>query len=166
MSLSLLNVKITECTFDGKECLIDYSLTSLTSTSLFLVQDQDIPFLRITPDKMLLEIWLGIPPQTEIEKNLLINALILPDTFELAPNTIINKTTSLEYPFKKSGYWLERSEETVIPLKNKTRIKAKVIQGFGTSKIGPQKVRSIHELYTWQLTTQSQVVEFQLTKGT
>ncbi len=159
---SSLKVQINKSTFSNNQWLVDYSLTSLSSTSLFIIQDKCLPFLRARSDKI--QIWLGIPPQTEIEKNRRINALILPDTIELLPKTTIKKTITVNFPFKESGYWLEEDEETKIKLVNKKNIKAQLIQGFGTEKIDHQKVRNIHELYTWQSTIRSQIIELELPK--
>jgi hypothetical protein len=160
MSLILLSVVINGCTFVENKWVVNYTLTSLSSNSIFLVQDRHQPFLRMVPDETLLEIWLGIPPQTEAEKNQLMNALILPETFEFTPGSSINRTAVINYPLKESGYWLEQSKETTIPLKGKTEIKAQIIQGFGIIEMAHQRIRNIDALYAWQMTARSQVVVF------
>ncbi len=158
MSSSLLNVLATEVKSDERGWFINYSLTSMSSSPLFLVQHQNLPFLRMTPDETMIEVWFGIPPRTETEENQLINSLILPSTFDLPPGSSVNSTAHVKYPPKESGYWLEKSEETIIPLRNKVEIKAKIIQGFGVSKPEHQRVRNINELFAWQLTARSQMI--------
>lgn len=158
MSLPLLVLVINHIAFDGQQWLIEYTLTSRYSRALFLVQDQNQPFVRIGAEGALLEIWLGIPPRSDREKNKLINALILPQFFELPPGATLNKRTILTSPLKESGYWLEPSEQASITFEGKTEIHAQLVQGFGISRLEHQNIRSINGLYSWQLTARSQIV--------
>ena len=152
----MLSVVINQSVFNENHWLVNYTLISSYSTTLYIVQDQYQPYLRVSPDGSMLEIWLGIPPQNEIEKNRLINALVIPKTFELLPGYSINKTVSINFPLKESGYWLEKSEETIIPVKNTTEINAQINQGFGINNTGHWNIRNIDELYAWQIMAHSQ----------
>jgi hypothetical protein len=166
MSMPLIEVRINDYALSGREWRINYTVTSKSTTPVFLVQDQRLPFLRMSADNTTIAVWLGIPPQSEAELNRLVNALILPGPLELAPGEITRRTTFVKWPVKQSGYWLEEGEEIAIPLTGKADVNVLIIQGFGLNALDPQRVRSIDQLFAWQLTAQSQVVTFTLPPAT
>jgi hypothetical protein len=162
MAIPMLEVQIKNYEVGEKEWRVHYKVTSRSTDPLFLVQHQRLPFLRLASTGTMLEIWMGVPPLSEIEQNRDINSLILPGTMELPPGDVVNETAIVKRPLKQSGYWLEESEEIAIPLEKQAEMKALIIQGFGLSALDPRRVRSIDQLFAWQSTARSQVITVKL----
>jgi hypothetical protein len=150
-----VEIRVNHYESSVKEFKVDYSVISKSRETLFLVADPRLPFLRLTTDSGSVEIWVGVPPRTTAEQNRLVNMLVLPSTEALPPGSILNKTVVAKFPLKLSGYWLEDSEETPLPLDGHREITAILIQGYGLSALDPRQIRSIQQLFTWQLTERS-----------
>lgn len=150
-----LEIRVNHYESSAKELKVEYSVISKSRETLFLVADPRLPFLRLAADTGSLEIWLGVPPRTVVEQNRLVNALVLPSTEALPPGAVLNKTLVATFPLKLSGYWLEESEQTPLPLGATTEITALLVQGYGVRDLGPQRVRNIEQLFAWQLIQRS-----------
>ncbi len=155
MANPLLEINVDHYDFTGQGWRIDYSLTSRSSTPLFLVEDPDFPFIRFRADPELLEVWLGVPPRSAAETNLDINALILPSVTQIDPGSTQRESVDVKWPLTVSGYWLTESDGPVLPLDPYRGFSAVVVKGFGTGPMDPLHIRSIEDLFAWQTTVRS-----------
>lgn len=157
-----IEIRVNHVDSSAKELRVDYSVVSKSRETVFLVADPRLPFLRLTADTGLVEVWVGVPPRTEVEQNRLVNLLVLPKTEALTPGAVISKTVVARFPLKLSGYWLEESEQTLLPLGGTREITAVLVQGYGLSPADPQRLRSIEQLFEWQLTERSHLFTVKL----
>ena len=149
-----IELRITNYAVTATELTINYSAASLSTAPVYLVSHQRLPFVRLSPDRTTIEIWQGIPPRNQAELTRAINLLQLPGTQELAPSAVVNKTAVVPVPMRESGYWLAESEYTPLPLGNRTQFQVVSISGIRPDPRSTT-VRSINELYAWQLTERS-----------
>jgi hypothetical protein len=154
MNSPLLEVIVERHEFAQQGWRIAYSLRSRSSTPLFLIADDRFPFIRFNAGSKSLEIWLGVSPKSPAELNELINALVLPRTAQLNPGSSMTGSILVKWPAKLSGYWLDESDGPPLPL-DPNGFSAVVIQGFGQEPLDGTRVRSIKDLYAWQMTSRS-----------
>jgi hypothetical protein len=160
-----VEIRVNHYESSAKELKVDYSVISKAHETLFLVAGPRLPFLRLTADNGAVEIWVGVPPRTVAEQNRLVNMLLLPSTEALPPGAVLNKSVVAKFPLKLSGYWLEESEQTPLPLNGGREITAVLVQGYGLSALDPRQVRSIEQLFAWQLTERSHPFTFTVQPG-
>lgn len=155
---SPLEIRIDRLEAAAQGWRISYSLRSRSASPIYLVQDDRFPFIRFKSGTGLVEVWLGIPPRSEAESNIDFNALVLPKTVELQPGATTSASVSLKWPLKLSGYWLDESDGPTLPVDPDEGFPAVLVVGFGTEPLDGRRIRSIENLYGWQITVGSEPV--------
>lgn len=158
MNAKLLDVSIESYHLSGDELRIAYTVASRHGDRLYLVHHDRLPIARLSNDQKQIEIWMGVPPQSELELSRFINLLQLPGTLVLQPGVTIKQNINIELPLKQGGYWTEESENSLIPVKEGSNSRFIVVQGYGVSELNHKSVRSIKNLYEWQMIAQSQAI--------